>query len=69
VVAVIGAFELDDEIAAGLGPHQVDRVHRRLGPAVPKTPQRQAVPSGQFLRHDHRVLDRLGKVSPPGNPF
>ncbi len=62
VVAVIAPLDLDDQVPAGDGAHQVDGVHGRLGARVGESPLRQAEPAAQFLGHDHRVLGRLGEV-------
>ena len=59
---VVGALDLDDQVASGDRPHQVDRVHRRLGARVVEPPLRQAEPVGQRLGDDDRVLGRLGEV-------
>src|SRR3954469_24058906 len=34
VVAVVAPFHLEDDVASGHGPHQVDRIHRGLGARV-----------------------------------
>ena len=61
-MAVVAALDLDDEPATRDLAHQVDGVHRGLGPGVRVAPQWQAEPSGEVLRHDDGVLRRLGEV-------
>ena len=45
VVTVVAALDLDDQVPAGDGPHQVDGVHGGLGTRVVEPPQRQAEPA------------------------
>jgi hypothetical protein len=66
-MAVVAALDLDDEVPAGKGAHQVDGVHRGLGAGVAEPPLRQAPAPGQLARHRDRVLGRLSEVSPPGD--
>ena len=68
-MTVVAAFELDDQVAAGHRPHQVDGIHGRLGAAVPKAPQGQPVSLGEVRGHHHGVVDRLGEVGAEGDPF
>ena len=63
VVTVVAALDLDDEVATGDGPHEVDGVHRRLGAGVAEPPARQPEAAGQLLGDDDGVLGRLGEVS------
>ena len=49
VVAVVAALDLDDEVAAGDGAHQVDRVHGGLGAGVGEAPLGEAEAAGQLL--------------------
>ncbi len=67
VVPVVTALDLDDEVASGDRPHQVDRFHRRLGPRVAKAPQGLAEAGSELLRDDNRVLRRLREVRAPGD--
>ena len=62
VVAVVAALDLDDEVAPGDGPHQVDGVHRGLGARVAEAPPGQPEAPAELLGHDHGVLGRLGEV-------
>jgi len=62
VVAVVAAFELDDEVAAGGGAHQMDRIHRRFGPGVVEPPLGQPETLREKFRDRHDVGGRLGKV-------
>ena len=63
VVAVVGAEDLDDRVAAGEGAGDADSVHRRLGTGVDVAPLREAEAAGQLLADDDGVLDRRRKVS------
>ena len=42
MVAVVGALDLEDHVAAGDAARKMDRVHRRLGAGVREPPLRQA---------------------------
>ena len=66
VVAVIGALDLDDLVAPGVGPHQPDRLERRLGAGVGEAPQRQLEPIGQVLADHIQILRRLREVGAAG---
>jgi hypothetical protein len=61
-VAVVGALDLEQDVAARDGPHQPHRVHRGLGAGVAEAPQRQAEALLQVLAANHGVLGRLGEV-------
>ena len=67
VVPVVAALDLDDEVPARDRPHEMDGVHRRLGPRVAKAPQRLPETSSELLCHDDRVLGGLGEVRAPGD--
>ena len=69
VVAVVAALDLDDEVAAGGGAHEVHRVHRGLGARVAEPPERQAEPSRELLRDDDGVLGRLREVGAARDPL
>ena len=62
VVAVVAALDLDDEVPAGDGAHEVDGVHGGLGARVVEAPQRQVEPAGQLLGDLDGRLGRLGEV-------
>ena len=62
VVAVVGAEDLHDGVAARVGARDPDRVHRRLGAGVRVAPARQAPAALQVLGDDDRVLGRGGEV-------
>ena len=62
VMAVVGALDLQDHVAAGRGARQVHGVHRRLGARVGEAPLRQAVAAHELLRDDDRALRRRGEV-------
>ena len=68
VVAVVAALDLDDEVAPGDGPHQVDGVHRGLGARVAEAPQGQPEAPAELLGHDDGVLGRLGEVGAERHP-
>ena len=61
-MAVVGALDLEQDVAALDGPHQADGVHGGLGARVAEPPQRQAEALLQVLADDHGVLGRLGEV-------
>ncbi len=69
VVAVVGALRLDDEVAAGVSPHQVDRIHRCLGPRAAEPPERQPEPSRELGGDLGDLGGGLGKVRPSDEPF
>jgi hypothetical protein len=62
VVAVVGALDLDDHVAARDAAGEVDRVHRRLGPGVREAPVREAPAAAQLLGHGDRPLGGSGEV-------
>ena len=62
VVAVVAALDLDDALAPGGGPHQVDGGHRGLGAGVGEAPQRQAEAAGELAGDGDDVGHRLGEV-------
>jgi hypothetical protein len=62
VVAVVGAEDLEDRVAAGVRAGDPDRVHRRLGPRVGEAPLRQAPAARELLGDDDGVLGRHGEV-------
>ena len=55
VVAVVGALDLEDHVAAGSASRDVDRVHRRLGSRVGEAPLRQPEAPAQLLGDADRV--------------
>ena len=62
VVAVVGALDLHDHVAAGEAAREVDGVHRRLGAGVGEAPVGEAPAAAQLLRHHDRALGRRGEV-------
>ena len=62
VVAVVGALDLEDRVAAGRAAGEVDRVHRRLGAGVVEAPLRQAEAAGQLLGDRDRAVGGGGEV-------
>ena len=58
VVAVIGALDLEDHVAAGDPAREVDGVHRRLGARVREPPLRQPEAVGELLGDDDRAVGR-----------
>ena len=68
VVAVVAALDLDDPLAPGRGPHQVQGGHRGLGAGVGETPQRQPEAAGQLDRDGDDVGHRLGEVGADARP-
>ncbi len=68
VVAVVAALDLEDPVAPGRRPHQVDRVHRGLGAGVAEAPQRLPEALGEVVRDDDGVLGGLGEVGAARNP-
>src|SRR5580693_8394534 len=62
VVAVVAPLDLDDQVAAGDGAHQVDGVHGRLGARVGEPPARQTEAAGEFAGYRDGVRGRLGKM-------
>ena len=69
VVAVVRALDLDDARAAGLGAHEMDRVHRRFGARVAEAPQRQPEPARELGRDRDEILGRLGEVRAERDPL
>ena len=69
VMAVVAALDLHDQVASGGGPHQVDRVHGRLGARVAEAPQRQSEARGEQLGDDDGVLGGLGEVGASPDPL
>jgi hypothetical protein len=67
VVAVVATFDLDEQVAPGHGPHEMDGVHGRLGPRVVEAPQGQTEPSSQFLGHFDGHLRGLGEMGAPAH--
>ncbi len=67
VVPVVAALDLDDEVAAGDGAHQMDGFHRRLGPRVAEPPERQAEALAEALGDNDGVFCRLGEVRAPAD--
>ncbi len=67
VMAVVAALHLDDQVAPGDRPHQVDGVHGGLGARVGEPPQRLAEPRGELVGNRHGVLRRLGEVRAAGD--
>ena len=64
MVPVVAALDLQNQIAARDRPHEMNRVHRRLGTRVAKTPERLAEPAGELLGDEDRVLCGLCEVRP-----
>ena len=64
VVPVVAALDLQDQIAARDRPHEMNRVHRRLGTRVAETPERLAEPAGELLGDEDRVFCGLCEVRP-----
>jgi hypothetical protein len=62
VVPVIGPLDLDQHVAAGVGPHQTDRFEGRFGAGVREAPEREFEPVGEVLAHHAEVLRGLGEV-------
>ena len=69
VVAVVGAEDLHDRVAAGVGARDADRVHRRLGAGVDVAPLRQPPAARELLGDDDRVLGRRGEVGAELDPL
>ncbi len=69
MVAVVGAEDLDDGVAARLGARDADGVHRGLGPGVHVAPLRQAPAPLELLGDDDPVLGRRGEVRALGHPL
>ena len=63
VVAVVGAEDLHDVVAAGVRAGDTDRVHGRLRPRVREAPARQAEAARELLGHRHRLLRGRAEVS------
>src|SRR3990172_10018472 len=51
MVAVIGAFDLDDDVLPGEAPGEMDGVHGGFGSGVVEPHLRQPKTPGQFLSH------------------
>ena len=64
VMAVVGAEDLHDRVAAGVAARDPDRVHGRLGAGVRVAPLREAPAPRQLLADDDGVLGRGGEVRP-----
>ena len=62
VVAVVGPLDLDDLIATGDGPHEVNGIHGCLRAGVVEPPQRHVEAARELARHDDRVVGGLGEV-------
>ena len=62
VVPVVGAEDLHDRVATGVGACNTDRVHRGLRARVRVAPLRQPPPAREVLRHRQGVLGRGGEV-------
>ena len=62
VVAVVGALDLEDHVAAGGAASEVDGVHRRLGAGVGEAPLRQAEAALQLGGDGDRAVGRGGEV-------
>jgi hypothetical protein len=62
VVAVVGALDLDDQLAAGEAAREVDGVHRGLRAGVREAPLRQAPAAAQLLGDLDRAVGRGGEV-------
>ena len=67
VVAVVGAEDLDDRVAAGVAAGDPDRVHRRLRARVQKAPAVDAPAPLQLLGDEHAVLGRGREVRALGD--
>ena len=68
VVAVVGALDLEDRVAAGGAAGEVDGVHRRLGAGVVEAPLGQAEAARQLLGDGDRAVGRGGEVGPFVDP-
>ncbi len=62
VVAVVGAEDLHDRLAAGGAAGDPDGVHRGLRAGVGEAPLRQAPATGELVTDGDRVLGRGGEV-------
>ena len=62
VVAVVGAEDLHDRLAAGGAAGDPDRVHRRLGAGVREAPLRQPPAARELVADDDGVLGRRREV-------
>ena len=67
-MAVVGALDLQDHVAAGDPAGEVDRVHRRLGAGVGEPPLRQAEAVGELLGDDDRAVGGGGEVGAEVDP-
>ena len=61
-MAVVGALDLHEHVAAGVRAHQPRGLERRLGARVAEPPQRQAEPLGEVLADHVELLRRLREV-------
>ena len=66
VVAVVGAEDLHDRLAAGRAAGDADRVHRGLGARVGEAPLGQPPAAGKLVADDDRVLGRRREVRAGG---
>ena len=64
VVAVVGAEDLHDRLAARGPARDPDRVHRGLAAGVREAPLRQPPAAGELVADDDRVLGRGREVRP-----
>ena len=69
VVAVVGAEDLHDRVAARVAARDPDRVHRRLRAGVDEPPPVEAPAPLQLLGDDHAVLGRGGEVRAERDPL
>ena len=67
VMTVVAALDLDDQVPAGDGAHEVDGVHGGFGAGVGEAPSWQAEAAGEFLGDHDGVRGGLGEMGPlPG---
>src|SRR3712207_2948186 len=62
-MAMIGAENLDDRVAAGEGAGDANRIHCRLGARVDVAPLRKDEAAYQFLADNNGIFDRCRKMS------
>ncbi len=62
VVAVVGALDLDQDVAPRVAAGEVDGVHRGLRARVREAPEREPPAPPELLRHDDRALRGRGEV-------